>query len=150
MDHHTSKMQYQHCDARVGEAPKLHVLSQSVDECLNGSSHVECRWISTVKALCANIVANYKTIGNHLERSMTSSGRDARIVSEANGCRNVLHRKCHSVQVHQTAMNRGGDERSQGSRCSGGYKQQARGPNGRATAPFVCPLVSTQIAHLLA
>ena len=45
MDHHTERMKCQYCEGRADEAPKLHLLSKSLEEYLSGNNHEDWEWL---------------------------------------------------------------------------------------------------------
>ena len=66
MDHHTARMQCQYSEGRADEAPKLHVISQSLEEYLNGNNCEECEWLGMVKRAKKNNTKNIKSNGRDL------------------------------------------------------------------------------------
>ena len=49
MDHHTRRFQCNYCDGRADEAPKLHTLSRTTGEHINGGPYEECSWVKLFK-----------------------------------------------------------------------------------------------------
>ena len=56
-DHHTKTFRSHYKGGRADEAPKLHTLSKSLDECLIGETCDDCDWIGTLRKASENTTA---------------------------------------------------------------------------------------------
>ena len=102
MDHHTERMKCQYCEGRADEAPKLHLLSRSLEEYFSGNNYEDWEWLHSIKAEPQHNRVNSHNEGGHLGL-VTKRRTSRRTCTEEEWRRaGVNHHYCNDVATQKS------------------------------------------------
>ena len=119
---HTSKFGYIFIEGRSTQAPQLHVMAQSLDECRNGDARELCEWVQIIMSHVGKSRSQKKSIGG--ANTMYNEGSQ-----DACSCRDNWDNMECTTEVWQRVL--------------WGSKQREQGFNGSNAAQLDCPQGTT-------